>query len=94
MALPPAFAASTSGSGREWVQGLGIIFADAYSGPKGPEDVPSHLVPAPDPKPSGMAESRDWTRAFQTLALSQELVVSGLTWVVTEGSFLFPQGCG
>lgn len=60
------------------MQGLGIIFAEAYSGPRGPEGVPSHPVPAPDPKPSGMAESRDWTRAFWTLALSQELV-SGLT---------------
>lgn len=28
-----------------------------------------------------------------TLFLSQELV-SGLTWVISEGSFLFPQGSG
>lgn len=84
LALPPAFAASSSSSGRELVQGLGIILGKVHSEPRGPGDVPSHPVPAPDPKAPGVAESRDWARAFLTLVLSHALA-SGLTWLTVRG---------
>lgn len=49
LTIPPALSdASALASGRGSVGGLG--------------DVTSHLVPAPDPMPLGIAESRNWAR--------------------------------
>lgn len=64
LGLPPAFAASTSGSGREWEQGLGVIFTGACCEPRGPGDVFSYSIPAPDPKPPDVADSRDWAQGL------------------------------
>lgn len=89
---PVFFAASTSGSGRRWAQGLGIVFAEACAEPMGSGGVTSYPVPSPDPKQSEAAESRDWARAFRTLALSQELA-SGLAWVDREGPSSFLVRC-
>ena len=61
LGLPLAFfAASTSISGKGWVQGLGIVFDEACSEPLVSGAITSYPVPGPGPKHPKVAGEQGW----------------------------------
>ena len=66
LGLPLAFfAASTSISGKGWVQGLGIVFDEACSEPLVSGAITSYPVPGPGPKHPKVAGEQGWGWSIQ-----------------------------